>query len=215
MRSGSTRAIIDAAVAERRLLDHPFYLRWSAGQVSSDELRDYAAQYRHIEQAVPRWLTAIAADCTDSGARTLVERTLADENGDASHPAHLALFEDFAEALDAKAAAPTPATRALLTAIDSLVGDSVVAGLAALAAYEVQSPEVSASKAEGLRRHHGLDGASVAFWDAHAGADIEHADWTVSALDRLEADPQLVGGAASRSAQAWWAFLDEREAARV
>jgi pyrroloquinoline-quinone synthase len=213
MRSCNTRAVVENAVAEWRLLAHPFYLRWSAGQLSTDELRDYAAQYRHIEAAIPRLLTQAAAQCASAGARTRVEQTLDDELGDAQRPSHIALFEDFASALGAAPALAAPATLALLATLDELVAHGAVDGLSSLAAYEVQSPGISASKADGLRRHHGFDGPGVAFWDEHAGADVAHADWTVEALDLLDADAGAVAAAARASARAWWAFLDEREAA--
>jgi pyrroloquinoline-quinone synthase len=211
MRSCSTRAIVETSVAEWRLLSHPFYLRWSAGLLSTDELRDYAAQYRHIEAGIPRLLTAAATQCSEPQARVLVERTLRDEVGDAQRPSHLSLFDDFAAALGATTAAPTPATLALLDTLDELTRCGVVEGLSGLAAYEVQSPDVSASKAAGLRAHHHLEGDGVAFWDVHAGADVEHAGWTVEALDLLDADAATVGASASAAARAWWAFLDERE----
>jgi pyrroloquinoline-quinone synthase len=215
MRSCSTRTIVETSVAEWRLLTHPFYLRWSAGLLSTGELREYAAQYRHIEAAIPRLLTLAATQCTEPQARALVEQTLSDELGDAQRPSHLSLFDDFAQALHAQPAAASPATLALLGTLDELASRGAIEGLSGLAAYEVQSPDVSASKAAGLRLHHHLDDDGVAFWDVHADADIEHAGWTVEALDVLGADAGSVAGAASAAGRAWWVFLDERESTSI
>ena len=51
---------LTAVVARRRLLDHPFYRRWERGELEASELAAYAAQYRHLEAALPELLSGIA-----------------------------------------------------------------------------------------------------------------------------------------------------------
>jgi pyrroloquinoline quinone (PQQ) biosynthesis protein C len=47
---------LDAAIAERNLLNHPFYQDWQAGKLSRESLQLYASQYyRHVE-AFPKHL---------------------------------------------------------------------------------------------------------------------------------------------------------------
>ena len=56
---------LNAMVEERSLLKHPFYQTWSAGGLTLERLRDYAAQYyRHVE-AFPRYLSALHSRCED------------------------------------------------------------------------------------------------------------------------------------------------------
>ena len=50
------------------------------------------------------------------------------------------------------------------------------------------------------------------FWDVHAALEADHGDWAIEALLTLGADPAPVEQWARRGADAWWAFLDEREA---
>src|SRR5439155_12437655 len=90
---------IDAALDGHRLLLHPFYRRWAAGTLSIDELREYAAQYRSIERAQPRWLQAIASRLEPGSARDHVTRVLDDEVDD--HSSHADLFDRFASAVGA------------------------------------------------------------------------------------------------------------------
>ena len=75
---------IDEARARWNVLDHPFYLRWERGELSRDELAFYAGEYRHAVVAL-----------ADAAAAA----------GDAEHAAeesaHVALWDDFAAALDA------------------------------------------------------------------------------------------------------------------
>jgi pyrroloquinoline-quinone synthase len=197
-------------LADRQLLDHAFYRRWEAGTLSLEQLGEYAGQYRHFEAALPGILRGILDDMGRGAARNFVERNLADEEG-VPQP-HIELFAGFARAVKAPSDSPmTSATRQLLDAYGELVAAGEAQGLAALVAYESQAPSIAASKADGLRRHYGLDAEATAFWDVHSTMDEDHAAWAVEALASLPADTGMVLAAACRAADAWWAFLDERE----
>jgi pyrroloquinoline-quinone synthase len=44
---------IDAAIAEKNLLKHPFYQDWQEGKLSRESLQLYAAQYyKHVEASL-------------------------------------------------------------------------------------------------------------------------------------------------------------------
>jgi hypothetical protein len=43
---------LDAVKARWNVLEHPFYERWSAGELSHDDLARYAGQYRHAVVAL-------------------------------------------------------------------------------------------------------------------------------------------------------------------
>jgi pyrroloquinoline-quinone synthase len=202
-------ALVDALTG-RQLLTHPFYRRWEAGTLADGELAAYAEQYRHLEGELPLTLAAIAGQLPAGRARTLVEANLADELGEPAP--HVALFESFAVAAGARAdVAPTKATAALLSAIRSAAGRDPVAALSMVAAYEVQAADIAASKADGLRRHYGLDDEGTRFWDVHTTQEVTHAGWSTEALADLDADAAVVQVSAQLAAEAWWDFLTERE----
>jgi pyrroloquinoline-quinone synthase len=205
-------AQLTQALADLQLLDHPFYQRWGAGALHRGELAAYAAQYRHFEASLPTTLRELLAQIDEGPAADLVRRNLADEE---SNPEpHVALFERFAEAVGAPSeAAPTAATQALLDTYRRLIEASGAQGLAALVAYEVQAPEIAESKAEGLRRHYGLDDRATYFWDVHATMDRDHAAWAIRALATMPARQGAIVDASRTAAAAWWTFLDDREAA--
>ena len=199
------------AIADRQLLQHPFYQRWERGELGPGELAAYAGQYRHFEAALPTLLRQVMDRLPAGPASDLVERNLSDEEGN-PRP-HVELFESFAHAVGAPTTVPqTAATRALLDTYGRLVAGSGAEGLAALIAYEVQAPGIATSKADGLRRHYGCDATATAFWDVHATMDSDHSGWAISALAELPASRAVTIGAARAAAEAWWAFLDEREA---
>ena len=213
MSSLQTDSALSTALSGRLLLDHPFYRRWEAGQVGGAELGAYAAQYRHFEAALPSLLARLEALLPAGPARDLVAANRADEQGDPVP--HLELFDRFGAAVGAWPAPAGEATAGLLATYDDLLGQGGQAGLAGFLAYESQAAEVAASKASGLRVHYGLDEEAVSFWDHHASVDARHGAWLAEALGQVASDHESVVSAARRAADAWWAFLDEREAAAV
>lgn len=211
MTPNQLHAELTAALADRRLLDHPFYRRWEAGTLQAGELGAYAAQYRYFEAALPGILRALLANLEPGAAADLVQRNLSDEE---SNPeAHVAVFAGFADAVGSGDDPPSAATQRLLDIYTRLIESSAGEGLAALVAYEMQAPEIAASKADGLRRHYEIDAAGTRFWDIHATMDDDHARWGIEALVAMDAPSSTLIGAARSAADAWWAFLDDREAA--
>jgi len=214
MRHAQVTAAIDAALDGKRLLDHPFYRRWEAGALTDGELAAYAEQYRHVEQALPDVLALIAGGLPEGPARDLVAANLADEVG-VPEP-HAVLFESFADAVGARPEAPaSPATAALVDLQRRTASADPVAALAVIAAYEAQAASVAVSKSAGLAEHYGIDGTGTRFWDVHAAMEADHADWSSEALAQLCGDVDAVTAPAAAGAAAWWAFLDDREAAAV
>ncbi len=202
-----------AALDGRMLLTHPFYVRWEAGELAPVELAAYSSQYRHFEAMLPGLLGDLADQLMSEGsveAARAISANLDDELGNPGP--HLELFDRFVAAVGGTSAQPTPATGALASTYTDLVIEGAVAGLAGLAAYETQASAIAGSKAEGLRLHYGIDDQGTAFWDVHAAMEADHGDWIVDALASLDAEPVQVNAAARRGADAWWAFLDDREA---
>jgi pyrroloquinoline-quinone synthase len=204
------RAELDRALAGRHLLSHPFYLRWEAGELGTDELRAYAGQYRHFEAALPQILCRILDQVETPRARDLLQRQLMDETGGAV--SHLELFDGFAEALGVRATVPPSQAMAdLLGVYETQVAIGAAAGLAAVAAYEIQASGVAKAKLEGLRAHYGLDADGATFWTIHGQLDESHARWITEALAEVTEDLGQASASARSAAEAWWSFLDERE----
>ena len=202
---------LDATLADRQLLDHPFYLRWEAGSLEPGEISAYAAQYRYFETALPGLLRGLLSRLDPGTATDLVLQNLADE--EANPEPHVLAFARFADAVGAGNAPATPATDKLLDTYRSLSVSSGAEGLAAVVAYEMQAPAIAASKSNALRRHYGIDEQGTYFWDIHATLDLDHARWGIEALVALDVPASRVIGAARAAVDAWWGFLDDRESA--
>src|SRR5258708_11430395 len=122
-------ARIDAAIAEKSLLKHPFYQDWQAGKLSREGLQLYAAQYyRHVE-AFPKHLRVLAAR-TEGPLQGLIRENLAEEESPTgSHPK---LWRDFAAAVgvgedDITCCPSLPGTQAVVQKFREICGDRTVA----------------------------------------------------------------------------------------
>src|SRR5262249_17889191 len=84
---------IDAAIAEKNLLKHPFYQDWQAAKLTRESLQLYAAQYyRHVE-AFPQHLKVLAARANESLKPVVMENLAEEMNPARPHPK---LWRDFA-----------------------------------------------------------------------------------------------------------------------
>src|SRR6201984_1269439 len=171
-------ARLDAAIAEKNLLNHPFYQDWQAGKLSSEALQLYATQYyRHVE-AFPKHLRVLAARTEGPLRDTVIENLAEEENPSAPHPK---LWRDFAAALgvdqeDITYCPSLPGTQAVVATFREICGDRPVAeAVAALYAYESQVPEIAATKIDGLRKFYGVTAADeLAYFAVHQETDKLH-----------------------------------------
>jgi pyrroloquinoline-quinone synthase len=158
-------ARLDAVHARRDVLQHSFYQRWSAGELTRSELALYAGQYRHAVVAL--------ADATRAAAE--LEPSLAPHAAEEAE--HVALWDGFVTAMDGDAAAQaTPETARCAATWAGTASDSLLERLVGLYAIEAAQPAISAVKAEGLRSLYGIDEVpATAYFDLHAERDVAHA----------------------------------------
>lgn len=213
MRSTQLLEKIDAAIAEKNLLKHPFYQDWMAGKLSREALQLYAAQYyRHVE-AFPKHLRVLAAR-TEGPLRDIVLENLAEEE-DPSQP-HPKLWRDFAAALgvneeDITACPALPGTQAVVETFREIVGDRPVAeAVAALYAYEAQVPEIATTKIDGLKKFYGLESpSSLAYFTVHEEADKAHrAAWRNWLEEHASGDEEEILATTNQALDSLWGALD-------
>jgi pyrroloquinoline-quinone synthase len=204
-------AMLDETRAARNILEHPFYRRWSAGELSAQELGCYAGEYRHAVLALAE-ASALAAAKAPSAHLPALRAHAAEE------ASHVALWDDFAQA----AGSPSPDSGPVLAETEDCVeawtrGEDLLDHLAVLYAIEASQPEVARTKLEGLRQHYGYapEGPAVEYFTTHELRDVEHAREAGELIDELMAaveDPQAKAETmVQRAAQALegnWRLLD-------
>lgn len=194
---------IEQARARWNVLEHPFYQRWSAGELSREELATYAGQYRHATAAIAR-LSADVAESAPEAERAELRRHAEEEE------AHIALWDGFVEAVGGNVAAvPTPETKECVDCWTER-GDRL-AQLVRLYAIESGQPALSRTKREGLAEHYGIgDGPGNEYFQVHESADVEHAADGRSLIEAhlADADPDALVAAAEAAFKANWRLLD-------
>ena len=194
---------LDAARRRWNVLEHPFYRRWECGELSRDELTEYAGEYRHAVVAL--------ADAADRAA-PLAGSEHADEER-----AHVDLWDDFAAAVDADSGparleGTLECVRAWTSARDPLEA------LGILYAIEAGQPDVSRTKLDGLVAHYGFEPKShaMSYFTLHTERDHEHAAESRQLLERhaRPEDADRIVNAAERALSGNWSLLDGVEAVR-
>jgi pyrroloquinoline-quinone synthase len=211
---------LDAAIAEKSLLKHPFYQDWQAGKLSRESLQLYAAQYyRHVE-AFPKHLRVLAAR-TEGQLRAIVQENLAEEENPAG--AHPKLWRDFASAVgvneeDIAYCPSLPGTQAVVQTFREICGDRPVAeAVAALYAYESQVPEIATTKIDGLKKFYGVDSAEgLAYFTVHEEADKAHrAAWRGWLEEHAHGSDEEILATTNEALDALWGALDAVHCAKI
>jgi pyrroloquinoline-quinone synthase len=213
-------AAIDSKVADRAMLNHPFYQAWTEGRLPLDTLRAYARQYFHHVEAFPQAVSAVHSACPDRDGRRMLAGNLAEEEGvEAGKQDHATLWLMFACGLGESEEGVRDQelnreTRALIETFRKLSRRSYASGLGALYAYESQFPGVASAKIEGLIDRYGIaDEPTLRFFRVHQSADVEHSSVCRELLDRLpEGEKEEAVAAGEELAGALWNFLSGVEA---
>lgn len=183
------------------VLRHPFYQRWSAGELEGEELARYSGQYRHAVEAIAT-LSKDAANALPEHPE--LRRHAAEELG------HVRLWDGFVDACGGCADdVPTAETA---ECVRSWTGSSTpVESLARLYAIESGQPPISETKRAGLLGSYGFDdGPGTAYFRVHSSRDIEHAAEVRELISEIAtvADEDRLVAAADSAFRANWRLLD-------
>jgi len=224
---------LEASIARYDLLCHPFYRAWAAGELTRDDLREYARNYYHHVEAFPCYLAEFALRLDEGDLRRAVLANMCDEKGAAggygkdsvphSEP-HSELWLDFAEGMGARRDMrwhlPLAEVRELIRYFHQVASEGTPEeALAAFYVYESQVPRVAKEKERGLRQMYGADDKTCGYFALHATADVFHSNvWRKQLENRIAANPekaQAALDAAENTAKMLWQALDGIETART
>jgi pyrroloquinoline-quinone synthase len=224
---------LDARIGKYDLLCHPFYKAWSAGELTRDDLREYAQDYYHHVEAFPSYLAALGMRLEEGELRRAVLANIRDEMGveeragQDSGPGlvpHSELWLDFAEGMGSsrylKGHSPVAEIQNLVEHFQQVASDGTAEdALAAFYTYESQVPRIAQEKERGLREMYGADDKTCGYFSLHATADIYHSNvWRKQLEKRIAAHPETADAAldaAENAASMLWKALDGINARRM
>lgn len=202
---------LNEILADLNLLKHMFYQAWSNGELTTDMLQNYAAQYYNQVQSFPRFISRVHTGCPEIAARKVLLENLVDEEIHGTD--HPALWMQFAQGMGATRErvlndTPLPETKFMVDKFYELAERDWKDGLCALYAYEYQVPEVSASKIEGLKKFYGIsDEKTLEFFTAHQVYDVGHSQQVANLIEQY-VEPERAEKATREAAEALWGFLN-------
>jgi pyrroloquinoline-quinone synthase len=228
---------VEASIAKYDLLCHPFYRAWAAGELTRDDLREYARNYYHHVEAFPCYLAELALRLEEGELRRAVLANMCDEKGaaggsgkDSVPPSvphsvpHSELWLDFAEGMGARRDMrwhlPVAEIRELTRYFHRVAGEGTPEeAVASFYVYESQVPRIAKEKERGLREMYSADDKTCGYFALHVTADVFHANvWRQQLENRIAANPETAQAAldaAENTAKLLWQALDGIEAARM
>jgi pyrroloquinoline-quinone synthase len=166
---------IDQEVDKKSLLKHPFYKMWSNGELNINHLQGYCLEYFQLVKAVPELVNNIMLKMGESKLRGFVEESQKEESS------HIELWTRFATSLGIKKEellnyVCDENTSKAVSSLVELSKKSLNEAVCAMYAYELDLPNISRSKVEGLNNFYNLSSSdSTNYFEIHQEADVRHA----------------------------------------
>ncbi len=203
---------IEALIAEKHMLNHPFYQVWSKGELTKEELADYLAQYFFLEGAFPRFMSGLHARTLDADMRQkMLDNLIHEEMGVNNHVAQLLHLAEEGFGLtkeEIMQKGPNEKTQALIQAFEQATQSAdIKEGLAAMIVYKQQVSDVAETKLKGLKDYYGVtDKKALEFYETHAEVNRDYHKM----LDQVyvESASSKVLNKVRDIRDAFWAFLD-------
>ncbi len=173
----------DGLIAQRSVLKHPFYVRWSAGELTIDHLCFYAKEYFRLVERIPGIVERVRDCVEDRELRDRIHRNVVEEQE------HVGLWKRFARSLglserELLAHKVSAKTQEAIRTLEELAEMGSDEGMAAMYALEKELPAIAQAKKDGLTRFYGLTSSDAhIYFDEHLGEEKHLEVWRAKDVD--------------------------------
>jgi len=180
---------LDPLITSKSLLKHPFYVRWSRGALTLEDMNVYAKEYFHLVQAIPGIVSGIAENIQDAELKEFVLKNAEEETE------HVELWKRFACACgisneELEAYEPSAKAKQAVQLLIDAAAESSEHGIAAMYALEMELPKIAQTKKEGLLEYYGLSSQDAqAYFDEHLKEEEHLQVWRKFSMDEGNAVP--------------------------
>lgn len=184
----------DALIQRHSLLTHYLYQqKWNKGELTLEDLRNYAKEYFHFVKAVPGVVSSVKERALERNPEMVpfVEQNLEEETE------HIELWRRFAHSLDLTDAdldthVPQQKTVDAVAEIQSLAEGSLEEGAAVMYALELDLPQIAETKKDGLCKYYGLTSEDAhIYFNEHLGEEKHLAVWRQIQVDPVKVQPVI------------------------
>lgn len=178
----------DSLIASRSLLKHPFYVKWSKGELTLDDLRIYAKEYFHLVERIPGVVARVAERVADAELKGQILQNMVEEQE------HVELWKRFAKSLglsgdELTAHVPSQKVQDAVTMLEQTAESGMDEGITAMYALEAELPAIAQTKKDGLCSFYGLDSEDAQiYFDAHLHEEEHLKVWRSFSVNAARAE---------------------------
>lgn len=160
---------LDPLISDLSLLKHPFYQKWSKGELTLKDLQIYAKEYFHLVQRIPGIVERVRVRADERGhdLAGMIEKNRIEEQE------HVELWKRFAKSLGVSeteliAHKPSATVTAAVMELEQLADGSFEDGVITMYSLEVELPKIAKTKKEGLCDFYSLESKDAhIYFDEH------------------------------------------------
>jgi pyrroloquinoline-quinone synthase len=180
-------ATFDSLIADMSLLKHPFYQKWSKGELTKKDLQIYAKEYFHLVDRIPGIVerVRVRADERNHPLAGMIEKNRIEEQE------HVTLWKRFAKSLgiserELAMHKPSPTVTAAVMKLEQLADGTFEDGVVTMYSLEAELPKIAKTKKEGLCDWYNLSSEDAQiYFDEHLKEEAHLQVWRGVEIDAV------------------------------
>jgi len=210
----------DEALHKNARLEHPYVKKMVGGELSREQLRDYAKQDYQLKKCPSWWVAARILNTPSIADQKIIAKTFIEEMGgtDPRFTGHQAMYLEFGKALDLSEdelehAELLPSTILAVATLMEINRHRSVAE--ALASGSIMGETINVSVAKMLlpafEKHYRIPRAGLVWFMEHVEADQEHGGMGEAIVKKYATSKDMqnkIWDCIIRTKAAWWIFFD-------